>query len=438
MVNVDRDTPMLMPPSIQEWVGKDDMARFVVEAVEAVEEGACRYNWKGSGDAQYPPRMMLGLLVYCYAHGIFSSRRIETATHRDIAVRFICGDTHPDHDTIAAFRRDNRKLFEKCFAEVLQLAREMELKKVGEVALDGTMLTAASSRRGVRSKRELEEELDRLQTQIEGLVKQAEQVDETESKAGCGTRLPKELAKAQTRQAKLREAMERLKEVTGKRYQERENERESFDREGPGDPPKPLAREPAENDTITLGEADAPLLPQKKGGYAPGYNAQAAVQADPALPLIVAAGVCQASSDRRQLVPMAKKTLQAAPETEAILVDTGYDNSAQIYEVENKMKTIVYCPPQPCGRPEATQRRGARQRTFQYRQGMKACLRSEYGRKSQRLRATTVEPVFSWIKKTMGFERFSMRGLAKVQTEWDLVCLAFNMALIHRHKLRPR
>jgi len=436
MVVVDRETPMLMPPSIQEWVGKDDMARFVVDAVEAVEESACRYNWRGSGDEQYSPRMMLALLVYSYAHGVFSSRKIEVATYRDIAVRYICADNHPDHDTIAKFRRENRELFRDSFAQVLQLARELELKRVGEVALDGTMLEAASSRRGVKSKKQLEEELCRLQGRIEGLLEQAEKVDEREAGSGSGSRMPKELAKAQTRQAKLREAMERLKEVSQERHEERERERKAFDREGPGEPPKPLAQEPKEEDTITLGEAQAALLPQKKGGHAPGYNAQIAVQADPVLPLILANGVCQASNDRRQLAPMAKKIRQAAPETGAILVDSGYDNSAQIFAVEREMGAIVYCPPQACERPPAGKQRGARRKTFQYRQAMRACLRSDYGARSQRVRSTTVEPVFSWIKKTMGFQRFSLRGLAKVQTEWDLVCLAFNMALLHRHKPR--
>jgi len=439
MVRVDRDTPMLMPPSIQEWVGKDDMARFVVEAVEAVEESHCRINWRGSGDAQYAPRMMLGLLVYCYAHGIFSSRKIEAATYRDIAVRYICGDNHPDHDTIAAFRRENREFFGRCFSEVLQLARALEIKRVGEVALDGSVIAAAGSRRQVRSKKELEEELAGLEKRVEGLLVRAEQSDEAEKGRACGRRLPEELAKAQTRQAKLREAMEELKAARRQRAEDREEERKNFDKEGPGEPPKALRAEPEEGDTVTVGEADARLLPGKNGGHIAGYNVQLAVQADSAIPLILAQRVCTQIGDRRQLAPMAQRTVKAAPETERILVDTGYDNSAQIYEVEQKHRVVVYCPPQPSDRAQGTRGQSERRkRTAQYRQGMKATQRSEFGRSSRKLRATTVEPVFGWIKKTLGFERFSLRGLPKVQTEWELVCLAFNLQLVHRHKTRKR
>jgi transposase len=437
MVSVDRDTPMLMPPSIQEWVGKDDMARFVVEAVEAVEESSYRINWRGSGDAQYSPRMMLGLLVYCYAHGIFSSRKIETATYRDIAVRFICGDNHPDHDTIAAFRRENRVLFSECFAKVLHLARALEIKRVGDVALDGSVIAAAASRRKVRSKKEIEEELDGLKEKVEGLIARAEESDEGESDGSCGRKLPKELERAQTRQAKLREALEHLKEATQERAKEREIERKNFDPEGPGEAPKALAKEPGEKDTVTVGEPDAQLMPGKKGGCIPAYNVQAAVQADCAAPLILAQAVSTKASDRRQLASMVDMTMVAAPETERILVDTGYDNSAQIFEVERKHRVTVYCPPQASDRPEGKGKQTTRRkRTAQYRKAMRACLRSEFGRSSRQLRATTVEPVFGWIKKTLGFERFSLQGLPKVQTEWALVCLAFNLKLLHRRKGR--
>lgn len=435
MVSVDRDTPMLMPPSIQEWVGKDDMARFVVEAVEAVEESACRINWRGSGNAQYAPRMMLGLLVYCYAHGVFSSRKIETATYRDIAVRFICGDNHPDHDTIAAFRRENRALFRECFAKVLHLARELEIKRVGDVALDGTVIAAAASRRKVRSKKEIEEELEGLKAKVEGLIKQAETSDASETDASCGRKLPKELQKAETRQAKLQEALEGLKKASQERAAEREVERKNFNADGPGEAPKALASEPKENDTVTVGEPDAPLIPGKQGGFVVGYNAQAAAQALTTDPLILAESVTENPSDRRELVPMANRIMAAAPETERMLTDKGYDNSAQIFEVEQKHNVIVYCPPQASDRQKGTGKQTSRRkRTAQYREGMRACMRSEFGRSSRQLRATTIEPVFGWIKNTLGFERFSMRGLPKVQAEWTLVCLAYNLQLLHRRK----
>ena len=126
LISIDRETPLLLPPAIQDWVPKGDISRFILDAVAVIDDGACHFNWRGTGSAQYPPLMMLALLVYCYAHGIFSSRRIERATWRDIGARFITADTHPDHDTIAAFRRDNGALLKACFTGVLGLSRARE------------------------------------------------------------------------------------------------------------------------------------------------------------------------------------------------------------------------------------------------------------------------------------------------------------------------
>jgi hypothetical protein len=299
------------------------------------------------------------------------------------------------------------------------------------------VIAAAASLRKVRSKKEIEEELEGLKEKVEGLIKQAEQSDAGETEGSCGRKLPKELQRAQTRQAKLREALEGLKKASQERAEAREMERKNFNADGPGEAPKALASKPGEKDTVTVGEPEAPLMPGKKGGYHPMYNAQAAVQALSVAPLILAESVTRSASDRRELVPMTNQTMVAAPETKRMLVDTGYDNSAQIFEVEQKHHVIVYCPPQASDRPEGTGKQTTRRkRTAQYREGMRACLRSEFGRSSRQLRATTVEPVFGWIKKTLGFERFSMRGLPKAQAEWTLVCLAFNLQLLHRSKGR--
>ncbi len=141
-VNVDRDQRLLLPPDLREWVPKDDLVHFVIEAVEGMDLRSFKVNGRGTGSAQYPPHMMLSLLVYCYANGIFSSRRIERATYRDIAVRYLTGDTHPDHDTICTFRRENFAAVADCFVRVLELARELKLLKVGTVSVDGTKIKA--------------------------------------------------------------------------------------------------------------------------------------------------------------------------------------------------------------------------------------------------------------------------------------------------------
>ena len=411
------------------------MARFVVDAVSVVEEDCCKINWRGSGSEQYPPHMMMALLIYCYANGLFSSRRIERATYRDIAVRYITGDTHPDHDTIASFRRENGALFKLCFTKVLGMAREMKIRKIGDVAIDGSKLEANASMKKVRTCEELESEIHRLERQVSELMAKADQTDQEECKTPDGSRLPKALNEKNRRLDAMRQAMKQLEEKTRSRSEKRAQERAQFDRQGPGEPPRALPEAPRPTDTIQPVDPDARLLPMKKGGHAPGYNVQLAVQADPAVPLILATRVCDEAGDRRQLQPMIEKTLEAQPETQRIHVDTGYDNSAQIHQMESRHQVMVYCPPERSSREKGTARQSAaRKRTMEFREGMKACMRSERGQASQSMRSTTVEPVFGWIKTTLGFTRFNLRGLAKVALEWELVCLAHNMQLLHRKR----
>src|SRR4030043_2313269 len=141
-IDIDRETSMLLPHDLREWVPEDDMVHFIIESVEGMKLQRLKVNERGTGSRQYPPEMMLSLLVYCYANGVFSSRRIERATYRDIAVRYLTGDTHPDHDTICAFRRDNSEVIKEAFVEVLKLAREMKLLRVGTISVDGTHIKA--------------------------------------------------------------------------------------------------------------------------------------------------------------------------------------------------------------------------------------------------------------------------------------------------------
>jgi transposase len=145
-VNVDRDTPLLLPLDLREWVRQDDQVHFILAAVNRVDLSAFTSNVRGTGEAQYPPGMMLAVLIYCYSHGIFGSRRIERATYEHLSVRYLAGDTHPDHDTICKFRRENFQAVGACFLQVLVLARELKLLRVGTVAIDGTRLRANASK----------------------------------------------------------------------------------------------------------------------------------------------------------------------------------------------------------------------------------------------------------------------------------------------------
>src|SRR5436309_4716615 len=185
-VNVDRQTPMFLPPDLREWVADNELAHLILEAVELCDLRGARLNVRGSGSEQYPPTMMLALLIYAYATGLFSSRRIERATYESVAVRYLCANHHPDHDTIAKFRRENEVLFRSCFREVLLLAREAGVLRVGAVSVDGTRLAGAGSAQAVRRLEQIEVERERLG---EELLQSAEAVV-GEGSDGGGSRLP--------------------------------------------------------------------------------------------------------------------------------------------------------------------------------------------------------------------------------------------------------
>src|ERR1700752_2388983 len=200
-VEVDRNTPMLLPAELRDWVPEDELVHFVIEAVKTLPSGEFMVNERGSGYAQYPPSMMLALLIYGYANGIFSSHRIERATFRDLGVRFLTGDPHPDPDTICSFRRQNQKVIAKFFVRVLEWARELKLLQVGTISVDGTQLKAnASKHRGVNYEgsgqliKQMEEKVKELLAKGGGADSQGE-IDPG--------RLPQQIAKRQALQATL-------------------------------------------------------------------------------------------------------------------------------------------------------------------------------------------------------------------------------------------
>ncbi len=206
--DVYRDRPLLLSPDMRDWVPDDDMVHFVLEAVNLVSMDTFKVNHRGTGSKQYPPRMMLALLIYCYAHGVFSSRRIERATYRDVAVRYLTGNTHHDHDTISAFRCKNFEAFSAAFLEVLKLASELKLLKVGNISVDGTHIKAnASKYRSIQYVRACELER-KLTDDIAELMRQAERADNESSEDG--QRIPEEIARREKLQRQMRQAKEKL------------------------------------------------------------------------------------------------------------------------------------------------------------------------------------------------------------------------------------
>lgn len=399
-VTVDRRTPMLLAVDLREWVAADDPVHLVIEAVEQMDFSRVG-SQRGTGSEQYPPAMMLGLLIYCYGQGVYSSRRIELATYRDIAVRYLTGDTHPDHDTIATFRRNHPELLRQAFTELLQLAHMLGMPRLGTIAVDGTKLRANASARHNRSERELREQLAMLTREVDDRLKRAQEADADSTPET----LPKELADATKRRAKLQAAREALKRRA-----------EAQDR-----PPK-------DGGVGNTTDPDS-RIQRTSEGYVQGYNAQMAVSAESGL--IVAAHVCEDNQDRHQLAPTVAAIPPAAGRIKRVVADTGYDNHEQVLAVHEACGATVYVPPQlplEC----RTKQSKARQAVTKERKQRYARVRSSIGRKLMRLRRCLVEPVFGTLKAGWRFTRFHLRGLVQVNSEWTLLCAAYNLRKLHR------
>jgi transposase len=443
-VEVDRETPMLLPVDLRDWVPEDDLVHFVIEAVKTLPTAEFVVNERGTGYAQYPPSMMLALLIYCYANGIFSSRRIERATYRDLGVRFLSGDTHPDHDTICSFRRQNAKLIEKFFVRVLELARELKLLQVGTISVDGTRLKAnASKHRGVNYERSAQL-IEQLQEEVKELLHQAERADSQGEMDWA--KLPEQIGKRQELKAKLEAARHKLEErhreefaAAVAEYEKKKDGWEKNKRRG-HEPKPPVSGGPDPRDQSNLSDPDSRIMRKSKNeAFAQAYNAQLAVDADGSQ-LVLGAYVSQSSADNRELQPMIEAVSRnLGQKPQAVLADRGYINGAVIEHIQGQgIEAYVAVSAEALGRraydlrAEAQRRENPRQYSAPVLAAMALKLRSPEGRRRYLRRQASIEPVFGIIKKILGFEQFSLRGLQKVTLEWNLVCVAYNLKRLHK------
>ena len=441
-VNVDHDTPLLLPPDLRDWVGPDHMVHFMMDAVKALDLSGAQVNVRGTGSAQYPPSMMLGLLIYCYANGTFSSRRIQTLTHENVAVRLLCADTHPDHDTICKFRRENKELLGTAFHGVLELAAEAEVLQVGglTVAVDGTKLLANASKHSAMSHDHVEKQMILAQEQISELLVKAEDADRTPLADGLS--IPKEIVRREDRIAKLKEAKKAMAERAKKRFEEEmvEHEKKLAERAAKqnttgkktkGKEPKAPEEGPRPKDQYNFTDPESRIM-KDGGSFEQCYNAQAVVEVDTML--VVGGHVSDAPNDKRQLEPALAEVSPSVGSVTEVLADSGYYSAEAVAAVEEDGHgPTVYAamkrhphgrsvqqlekrddpPPPPAGAPVS--------------EVMAHRLDTEAGKKLYGLRKQTVEPVFGIIKEAMGFRGFLMRGLEKVNIEWTLVTTSYNL-----------
>jgi len=437
---VDRDTDFFLPPSVDEWLPEQHLARFVVEVIEKLDLRAMSGSYRGSGSASYHPQVLLGVLVYGYATGVFSSRKLERASYDSVAFRFIAANDHPDHDTIATFRRRFLKQIEGLFVEVLVVAREMGVLKLGTVGLDGTKLHANASRHSALSYEHAGKIEAQLKAEVTELMAQAEAADQADLPDGFS--IPDELALRKTRLGKLAEARAKIEarakerhareqaEYEAKLAARQEKQKRTGNKPG-GKPPSPPASGPLPTDQINLTDEDSRIMPVAGGGYEQCFNAQAAV-AEGSL-LVVATEVVQAANDKQQLAPMLDK-ITALPEQvgrpDTLLADSGYFSAANV----DACTTAGIEPLIPTGRQPHYPPLGERlakpplpPETPTPVEAMAYRLKTPEGKKLYALRKQTPEPVFGIIKSVMGFRQFSLRGLQKVRGEWSLVTMAWNI-----------
>jgi transposase len=437
---VDRDTGFLMPPSVDEWLPERHLARFVVEVIAGLDLRAMTGDYRGCGEPSYHPSVLLGLLVYGYATGVFSSRKLERATYDSVAFRFIAANQHPDHDTIATFRRRFLKQIETLFVQVLLMAREMGVAKLGTVALDGTKIHANASRHSALSYERAGQIEMQLREEVARLTAMAEAADQAD--VADGMSIPEELARREKRLAEIARARAIIEARAKERFvrEQAEYEAKMAAREARsaetgkkpgGRPPAPPVAVPGPADQVNLTDEDSRIMPTAACGFEQCYNAQAVVAVGGML--VVAGDVVQAANDKQQVQPMLQALAmlpEALGEVETLLADTGYFSEANV----NACATAGIDPLIAQGRqshyPPLAERTAADPPAPENPTPVEAMayrLQTKAGKALYALRKQMPEPVFGIIKSVMGFRQFSLRGLDKVRGEWKLVTMAWNI-----------
>ena len=424
------DQSLLFPPSPRDWLPEGHLAFFIADTVAALDLQPCYATYEGDGRRNQPfdPQMMVTVLLYAYATGTFSSRRIARKLEEDVAYRVLAAGNFPAHRTIAEFRQQYLAAFEALFVQVVRIAREAGVVKLGALAVDGSKVKANASKHKAMSYGRMRDEEARLREQIAALTAQAEASDAAEDAAlgpdVRGDELPAELHRRETRLATIAAAKARLE--ARQADEDRQKGRTPDDgRKGRGH--KPFARDfgmPPDDAQDNFTDPESRIM-KTSAGYDQCYNGQMAV--DEASQMIVATGLTNCAADNAELLPLIEQTHATLGEhpTE-VLADAGYRGDATFQALE-ACQITAYISLGREGTP-ATTPHPAHEAT----QRMAARLASDRGRARYRRRKAIVEPVIGWIKEVLGFRRFSLRGEAKARGEWNVVCLAVNLKRFHR------
>lgn len=443
--------------SPQEALPEDDLVFFLLDTTPQLDLSAFHRHYADEtrGQPPFDVTMMVTLLVYSYCVGVCSSRKIAAACERNLAFRAIVGNAPPDFRTISDFRKIHLAAMKPLFLEVLRLAGEMGLVKLGNLSTDGTKIGANASRHKAMSYGYMQKDIARLEAEIEQLLKQAEQID-AEQDAALGSRrgdeLPDELKRREDRLAKIREAKARLEaealakaEAEQKRRDEEQAQREAEGRTRRGKEPAPVDATPADKAQTNFTDPEAKIMKQSNKGFDYSYNAQAVVDSEDQI--IVAAEVTNQANDKQQGVPMAQAALdnvtvaeiERAQSADGEFVpipntaDAGYFSEEAVKELEKMgIDPHIATGRQKHHEAPVPSKPGECVPTASAKEKMQEKLRTATGKLLYAARKHIVEPVFGQIKGVRGIRKFLLRGLKKVSGEWQLICLTHNLLKIWR------
>ena len=444
---LDRDTLFLFPPSVQEWLPENHLARFIAEIVGKLDMRALRAGYAGRGVAAYQPEMLVGLLFYGYATGVFSSRKLERSTYDSVAFRYIAANQHPEHDTIATFRRRFLPEVKACFEQILLIAAESGMLKIGRVSIDGTKVKANASKHHALSYAHATKLERRIKSEIRRLLRMAEKADETDVRDGMD--IPTELERREIRLQAIIEAKERIRAREQERiaaeqaaYDQKMTERAAREREtgkrSGGRKTKRPSRAINPSAQINLTDDESRIMPSSEG-FVQAYNAQGTV--DCGSLLLVDVDVSQCPADR-MLLESAITRLTALPQeigtVTELLADAGYCSTSNIETCERHQITpyiSIGREPHTGGltrfrEPPASREGASAKERMQHR------LRTKDGRAIYGQRKMTIEPRFGNIKSVQGFRQFSLRGHENVSGEWQIVGAAYNLKRMHALTLK--
>lgn len=437
---INRDTDFLLPPSVQEWLPEAHLARYVAAVVEDLDLSEIERAYAGRGSDAYHPATLLGLLIYGYATGTFSSRKIERATYDSLAFRYIACNRHPDHDTLATFRRRFGKQFESTFVQVLQIAHDNQLSSFGTVSFDGTKIHANASRHSALSYEHAVKLEAQLKAEVQELFALAEAADQADVPDGMS--VPDEIARREDQIKAITQARAKIEARAKERYTRekaefdakiaaRETKEAETGKKLGGKKPTPPTETPRPEDQINLTDDESRIMKVAGGGFEQCYNAQAVVDTESML--VVVPYITQATNDKQQIEPALEK-IGALPEginaPKSLLADTGYFSERNVDLCLDADVEPFISMGRDAHHPDWKERfsePGPLPANATPVEKMKHTLKTKAGKAIYALRKQTVEPVFGIIKSVMGFRQFMLRGLEKVGHEWTLVCLAWNL-----------